>query len=372
MRIGVPKEIKPNENRVAITPSGVKALKAHGHSVVIEAGAGQGSQISDTDYTNAGAIIQLEAATVWEQADMIIKVKEPLASEYDHFRENLVLFTYLHLAAEPGLTRVLMERKVTAVGYETVQPMNGTLPLLSPMSEVAGRMAPQIGASLLTSHAGGSGILLGGVPGVRAAEVVILGGGTVGAHAAKIAAGLGAHVTILDINNERLSYLDDIFGSRVQTLASNEDNIAESVKKANLLIGAVLIPGARAPKLVSEDMIRTMRPGSVIVDVAIDQGGSIATCNRTTTHANPVFETHGVLHYAVPNMPGAVPHTSTYALTNVTLPYALQLADKGWRDACRDDLALSRGINCAHGACANHGVADAVGVAFTPIDTVLS
>ncbi len=370
MDIGIPKEIKSNENRVAITPAGVKSLTNHGHTVFVEQGAGLGSRISDDEYKQAGATI-LPVAEVWAKSEMIIKVKEPLPQEYGFFRENLILFTYLHLAPEPELTKALLDKKVVGIAYETVQLPNNSLPLLAPMSEVAGRMATQIGAQLLSKPYGGVGILLGGVPGVKAGKVTIIGGGSVGTGAAKIAIGLGAHVTILDTNMDRLRYLDDIFGSRVQTLASNPLNIAESVRESDLVVGAVLIPGAKAPKLVTTDMVKSMHPGSVIVDVAIDQGGSVETIDRITTHDNPTYEAYGVIHYSVANMPGAVPRTSTFALTNVTIPYALTLADKGWKKACKDDTALAKGINTCQGHICYKAVAEAMDMPYTPVETVL-
>ncbi|MED5074659.1 alanine dehydrogenase, partial [Anoxybacillus geothermalis] len=325
MIIGVPKEIKNNENRVAITPAGVLSFVQAGHTVLIEKEAGVGSGFNDSDYARAGAQIIERAEDVWAQADMVMKVKEPLPSEYRFFRPGLVLFTYLHLAADPELTRALKESGVIAIAYETVQ-VGRTLPLLTPMSEVAGRMAAQIGAQFLEKPYGGKGILLGGVPGVARGKVVIIGGGVVGTNAAKVAVGLGADVTIIDLNADRLRELDDIFGNQITTLMSNPMNIAEAVAEADLVIGAVLIPGARAPKLVTEDMVKAMKPGSVIVDVAIDQGGIVETSDHVTTHDDPTYVKHGVVHYAVANMPGAVPRTSTIALTNVTIPYALQIA----------------------------------------------
>lgn len=349
MIIGVPKEIKDNENRVAITPAGVEMLRQAGHTVLIETGAGVGSGFTDDDYRQAGATIVDTAEEAWTRAELVLKVKEPLPSEYRFFREDLVLFTYLHLAAEPELTEALVESGMTAIAYETVQLDNGSLPLLTPMSEVAGRMAVQIGAQFLEKTKGGKGVLLGGVPGVAPAEVVIIGGGVVGTNAAKIAMGMGAKVTILDVNPDRLRYLDDLFGARLTTLMSNSYNIARSVAKADLLIGAVLIPGSRAPRLVTEEMVKSMSPGSVIVDVAIDQGGSIETIDRVTSHSHPTYVKHGVVHYAVPNIPGAVPRTSTIALTNVTIPYAVQLATKGVLQAIRDNRALARGVNVMKG-----------------------
>ena len=312
MIIGVPKEIKNNENRVAMTPGGVSAMVTAGHKVFVETNAGMGSGFTDQEYQKYGAEICATNTEVWAKADMIVKVKEPLASEYPLFKKGQILFTYLHLAPEPELTAALLEKEVVGIAYETIQLPNGALPLLSPMSEVAGRMSVQVGAHYLGKHYGGMGVLLGGVPGVPPAEVVIIGGGIVGTNAAKMAVGLGARVTILDMSAARLAYLDDLFyGGRVTTLMSNSHSIAESVAKADLLIGAVLIPGARAPKLVSEDMVKTMKPGSVIVDVAIDQGGSVSTIDRVTTHVDPIFVKHGVVHYSVANMPGAVARPGT-------------------------------------------------------------
>ncbi|WP_126428530.1 alanine dehydrogenase [Brevibacillus marinus] len=370
MIVGIPKEIKNNENRVAITPAGVTALVQSGHEVRIETNAGLGSGFTDDDYQAVGATIVPRAADAWN-ADMVMKVKEPLPEEYGYFREGMILFTYLHLAPEPELTRALMEKKVVAIAYETIQLDNGALPLLTPMSEVAGRMAVQIGARFLEKQYGGKGVLLGGVPGVPKGEVVVLGGGIVGTNAAKMAVGLGANVTILDINADRLRQLDELFQGRVQTLMSNSYNIANAVRKADLLIGAVLIPGARAPRLVSEEMVKSMTPGSVIVDVAIDQGGSIETVDRITTHDNPTYVKHGVIHYAVANMPGAVARTSTLALTNVTVPYALQLANKGLEKAIRENRALARGVNVIDGKVSLRAVAEAHGVPYHPIEEIL-
>lgn len=367
MIIGVPKEIKNNENRVALTPAGVVSYVHAGHKVLIESGAGIGSVFSDVDYTNAGAEIIEQAADVWAGSDMIMKVKEPLESEYKYFRQGLILFTYLHLAAEPELTKALTGSGVTAIAYETVE-VNHTLPLLSPMSEVAGRMATQIGAQFLQKTNGGKGILLAGVPGVSRGKVTIVGGGVVGANAAKMAVGLGADVTILDLSADRLRQLDDIFGNSIKTLMSNPFNIAEAVAEADLLVGAVLIPGAKAPKLVSEEMVKSMKPGSVIVDVAIDQGGIVATNDHVTTHDNPTFIKHGVVHYAVANMPGAVPRTSTIALTNVTVPYGLQIANKGVLQAIADNAALKLGVNVANGGVTYESVAKDLGYEYVPVD----
>lgn len=369
MIIGIPKEIKNNENRVAITPAGVTQFIASGHQVLIEKKAGVGSGFTDEDYVQAGAEIMMNAQEVWKQAEMIMKVKEPLESEFPYFREGLILFTYLHLAAEPFLAQALKEKGVTAIAYETVS-VGRTLPLLTPMSEVAGRMSVQIGAQFLQKLNGGQGILLSGVPGVSRAKVTIIGGGIVGTNAAKMAVGLGADVTILDLSAERLRELDDIFGNQIKTLMSNPFNIAESVKETDLLIGAVLIPGSKAPKLVTEEMVQTMKKGSVIVDVAIDQGGIVETCDYVTTHDNPVFEKHGVLHYSVANMPGAVPRTSTTALTNVTVPYALQIANKGVNKAINDNLALKLGVNTAKHQMTHEVVAKDLGYEFKKIESV--
>ncbi|MHB8170405.1 MAG: alanine dehydrogenase [Thermincolia bacterium] len=371
MIIGVPKEIKNNENRVAITPAGVTALTAAGHRVVIQQGAGEGSGIQDADYVAAGGEILQLAADVFFRADMIMKVKEPLPPEYDLLKEGQVLFTYLHLAPEPELTRVLLAKKVVGIAYETIQLANGSLPLLTPMSEVAGRMAVQVGARFLEKIYGGQGILLGGVPGVPGAEVVIIGGGVVGMNAAKIAVGLGAQVTIIDKGADRLRYFDDLYQGRIKTLMSNSYNIETAVVRADLLVGAVLIPGARAPRLVTENMVKNMKTGSVIVDVAIDQGGSIETIDRFTTHSEPTYVKHGVIHYAVANMPGAVPRTSTFALNNATLPYALQLANKGYLQAIAEDPALAKGVNVVEGEVTYQAVAEALNLPFRPLDAVL-
>lgn len=367
MIIGVPKEIKNNENRVAITPAGVMSFVQAGHTVIIEKDAGIGSGFTNDDYIKAGAQMIDNAKDVWAQADMVMKVKEPLPSEYDYFRPGLVLFTYLHLAAEPELARALKEKGVTAIAYETVQ-VGRTLPLLTPMSEVAGRMAAQIGAQFLEKPEGGKGILLGGVPGVSRGKVTIIGGGVVGTNAAKVAIGLGADVTIIDLSADRLRELDDIFGNQITTLMSNPMNIAQAVAESDLVIGAVLIPGAKAPKLVTEEMVKAMTPGSVIVDVAIDQGGIVETSDHVTTHDNPTYVKHGVVHYAVANMPGAVPRTSTIALTNVTIPYALQIANKGVRQAIADNPALKLGVNVAAGEITYEAVARDLGYTYVPVD----
>ena len=360
MRIGCPKEIKPQEGRVGLTPAGVDAFVRAGHTVYMEQGAGLGSGFPDAEYTAVGAEILPDAKSVYDAADMIIKVKEPLAPEYELLKEGQTLFTYLHLAPDPAQTQALLRKKVTAIAYETVQPADGSLPLLAPMSEVAGRLSIQVGAHLLESSVGGRGILLGGVPGVERANVVIIGGGNVGTNAAKMAVGLGANVTILDLNAKRLAYLDDIFGGRVQTLLSNSYNIAQAVRDADLVVGCVLIPGAKAPKLVTEEMVQTMRPGSVLVDVAIDQGGSIATIVK-----------YGVLHYSVANMPGAVPRTSTLALTGATLPYALKIANLGAEAACKADPALMKGLNTYQGHLTFQAVAEAQGLPYTDPHTLL-
>lgn len=370
MIIGVPKEIKNNENRVAITPAGVASFVGTGHRVLIENEAGIGSNFTNEDYVKAGAEIVETAADVWAQAEMVIKVKEPLASEYGYFRPGLILFTYLHLAAEPALAKALKDSGVTAIAYETVA-VNRTLPLLTPMSEVAGRMAAQIGAQFLQKSNGGKGILLAGVPGVSRGKVTIIGGGGVGTNAAKIAIGLGADVTIIDLSPERLRQLDDIFGNQINTLVSNPYNIADAVAESDLVIGAVLIPGAKAPKLVTEEMVKTMKPGSVIVDVAIDQGGIVETIDHITTHDQPTYEKHGVVHYAVANMPGAVPRTSTIALTNVTVPYALQIASKGVHKAIAQNEALKLGVNVANGAITYEAVAHDLGYDYVSVDVAL-
>lgn len=368
--IGIPKEIKNNENRVAITPAGVLNLVKAGHSVFVETTAGIGSGFEDQDYRDAGATIVNSAAEAWEK-EMVMKVKEPLPSEYGYFREGLILFTYLHLAAEPELAKALTEKGVISLAYETVET-NRTLPLLTPMSEVAGRMSAQIGAQFLEKPKGGLGILLGGVPGVKRGKVTIIGGGVVGTNAAKIAIGLGADVTMIDLSPERLRQLDDIFGNEINTLMSNPLNIAEAVKESDLVIGAVLIPGAKAPKLVTEDMVKEMKQGSVLVDVAIDQGGIIETVDHITTHDDPTYVKHGVVHYAVANMPGAVPRTSTIALTNVTIPYALQIANKGVSKAIEDNPALEKGLNTANGHVTYEAVARDLGYAFTPSHDALN
>jgi alanine dehydrogenase len=371
MRIGVPTEIKNNENRVAMTPAGVVHLVRNGHEVYIQKGAGMGSGFTDEEYVQAGASIVETAAEAWS-VDMVMKVKEPIASEYGYFREGLILFTYLHLAPEPELTKALIDNKVVAIAYETVQTENKSLPLLTPMSEVAGRMSAQIGAQFLEKPEGGKGILLGGVPGVKRGKVTIIGGGVAGTNAAKVAIGLGADVTIIDLNPDRLRQLDDIFGHQVTTLISNPYNIAQAVKESDLVIGAVLIPGAKAPKLVTEEMIQSMEPGSVVVDIAIDQGGIFETTDRITTHDEPTYVKHGVVHYAVANMPGAVPRTSTIALTNVTVPYAVQIANKGYKQACLENTALLKGINTLGGYVTYKAVAEAHGLEYADATELLA
>jgi alanine dehydrogenase len=368
MKIGVVREIKDDENRVGVTPAGVAALSAHGHQVLVERGAGAGSQIPDDAYVNAGAALHDEADAVWSGADMIVKVKEPLPVEYPRLRRGQVVFTYLHLAANEPLTRELLAREVVAIGYETVQLADGTLPLLIPMSEVAGCLAIQAGQRSLERHAGGKGILLPGVSGVRRGRVTILGAGVAGANACRVAVGLGADVTILDVQPQRLAYVRDVSLGHVTTLISHRANVEEAVRRADLLVGAVLIAGARAPRLVTRAMLREMEPGSAVVDVSVDQGGCLET-TRATTHHAPRYVEEGVVHYAVANMPGAVPQTSTHALTNATLAYALQLADRGWREAVRGNAALAQGVNCALGTLTCRAVAEAFGLPYRPLDT---
>ncbi len=370
MFIGVPKEIKDNENRVSTTPAGVAEYVHHGHSVIVERSAGVGSGFSDEEYVTAGANIVDTHEDVFAQAEMIIKVKEPISSEYPLLRKDQILYTYLHLAAEEALTTALVDQGVAAVAYETVQLSDHSLPLLAPMSEVAGRMSVQVGAQYLMKTYGGRGLLLGGVAGVPPAKVVVVGGGIVGTNAAQIALGMGAEVTIVDLNVERLRYLDHVLHGRLITLASNRRNIAEAVASADLVVGAVLIPGAKAPKLVTKEMVADMRPGSVIVDVAIDQGGCIETV-KPTTHSAPVFLVDGVVHYGVTNMPGAVPRTSTLALSNVTLPFGLKLANLGLQKAVGVDPALARGVNVYRGEITYQSVADAFGLTYTPLSDLL-
>ena len=370
MIVGLPKEIKDNEYRVGPTPAGVRALTDAAHQVVVEKSAGEGSGFEDALYQKAGAQIIGSADEVWSQADMIVKVKEPIAPEYPRMREGQLLFTYLHLAPDPKLTSALLERKVTGVAYETITDRRGTLPLLTPMSEVAGRMAIQVGAHYLEKMSGGAGILLGGVPGVPAARVVIIGGGVVGTNAAKIAVGMGAHVTIIDNNLDRLRELDDIFLSKISTLASSAYMIHDAISTADLIVGAVLVPGAAAPRLVTRNMLKDVPNGAVIVDVAVDQGGCIET-THPTTHSDPTYYVEGVLHYCVANMPGAVPRTSTFALTNATLPYALKLANLGFLNAIANDPHLKEGVNTYAGHCTYEAVASAQGLQYTPLDRLL-
>ena len=370
MRIGVPKELKNHEYRVAITPAGVHALVARGHTVTVQAGAGLGSSITDQDFAAAGARIEPNADTVWGEADLVLKVKEPIAEEYARLRPGLVLFTYLHLAADEQLAKELLGSQVTALAYETVQVADRTLPLLAPMSEVAGRLAPQVGASTLQRANGGRGVLLGGVPGVKSGKVVILGAGVSGLNAARIAVGMGAEVTVLDVSVPALHRAEQVFGSRIQTITSSPYAIEEQCRTADLVIGAVLVAGAKAPRLVSNELVSQMLPGSVLVDIAIDQGGCFED-SRPTTHADPTFRVHDSVFYCVTNMPGAVPRTSTYALTNVTLPYVTAIADLGWEAAVRSDSALALGLNTHAGLLTNEPVATALGLETTDIATVL-
>ncbi|HWV37746.1 MAG TPA: alanine dehydrogenase [Vulgatibacter sp.] len=371
MIVGVPKEIKVREYRVGMVPGFVKALTSRGHQVLVQKGAGLGSAIPDADYVAAGAMMIETADEVWKRAEMIVKVKEPIAEEYERIQPGQTIYTFFHLAAVPALAKVLVEKKVTSVAYETIQIPNGSLPLLKPMSEVAGRLSVQVGAMSLFREKGGKGILLGGVPGVRRGRVTIIGGGTVGTNAAKMAVGLGAEVTILDTNIDRLAYLDDIFGGRVTTLFSNQHNIHLSVTQSDLVVGAVLIPGAAAPKLVTASMLEEMEDGSVVVDVAVDQGGCIETC-VPTTHDNPTFIKHGVVHYCVANMPGAVAQTSTYALNNVTEPYGIKLAQLGVVEAVKCDPALALGVNTYGGAVTYEAVASSLGMPYTPLGDALA
>src|SRR3954467_4353864 len=363
MKIGVPREIKTNENRIALVPAGAEALIAAGHQVSIEAGAGLGSGFADDAYTSVGAKVAPDAAAVWKDAEMIMKVKEPIEREWPHMRKGQVIFTYFHFAADEKLTRAHMKSGAICVAYETVELPSRELPLLTPMSEVAGRMAVQEGAKYLEKLYGGRGVLLGGVPGVAPAKVVILGGGIVGINAAKMAAGLGAKVVILDISLERLRYLSDVMPANVQLIHSNRHNILEQREDADLVVGAVLIPGAKAPKLIRKADLKTMQPGSVIVDVAIDQGGCVETIHATT-HENPTYVVDGIIHYGVANMPGGVPRTSTLALTNATLPYAMQLANKGWKKALKENTALRKGLNMFDGKVTYPGVAEAFGMKY--------
>jgi alanine dehydrogenase len=371
MKVAVPTEIKNNEFRVAITPAGVHDLVSHGHDVVIQTGAGLGSSISDEAYVAAGATIAPDAESTWSAADLLLKVKEPVASEYGYFRDDLLLFTYLHLAAEPELTSALLTSKVTAIAYETVQLPSRALPLLAPMSEVAGRLAPIVGANAMMKPNGGPGLLVPGVPGTHAARVVVLGGGVAGTNAVSVAVGLGAEVTVLDTNIQRLRELDALYAGRVRTIASNGFEIERALLTADLVIGSVLVPGAKAPKLVSNDLVSRMKVGSVLVDIAVDQGGCFAD-TRPTTHADPTYAVHGSLFYCVANMPGAVPNTSTYALTNATMPYVRAIASSGWRDALRADAALALGLNTHAGSVVNHQVASAHGLEHVDLEWALA
>jgi len=366
MIIGIPKEIKNNEYRVAVVPSGVEDLVGDGHEVIIQAGAGQGSGISDKDYEKAGARIVSSAKKVWSKAALVMKVKEPVSSEYDLLQEGQLLFAFLHLAPLPVLAEVLLRKNIRAVAFETIQLADGSLPLLAPMSQVAGKMAVQLGAAYLQKEKGGMGILLGGVPGTKHGRIVIIGGGSVGINAAKVAYGLGAEVVILDVNHARLTYLDDIFDGKIVTLISNKRNIREACAGCDMLVGAVLIPGALAPRLIDRDILRGMKPGSVFVDVGIDQGG-ISETSRPTTHSEPVYVEENVLHYCVPNIPGSAPITSTYALANVTLPYCRKLASPDLEQTLRADASLAKGVNIWDGRIVCRPVAEGVGGAFTPL-----
>lgn len=370
MIIGVPKEIKNNENRVALTPAGAQELTKRGHTVYVQNTAGEGSGFSDEEYRGAGAKMIQDAAEVYQLAEMIIKVKEPIEPEYKLIKEGQLVFTYFHFASYEPLTKAMVQSKAVCLAYETVESADRSLPLLVPMSEVAGRMAIQEGAKYLEKPLKGRGILLGGVPGVKPAKVLILGGGVVGTNAAKIAAGMGADVTIMDVNLHRLRYLDDVMPKNVNTLMSSDYVLREVVKTTDLIVGAVLIPGAKAPKLVTRDMLKTMRPGTVLVDVAVDQGGCIETC-KPTTHEDPTYIIDDVVHYCVANMPGAVPYTSTLALTNATLPYAIRLANDGWKKACKENTDLRLGLNMIHGEVVYKAVADTFNLPYTPVDKFL-
>jgi alanine dehydrogenase len=371
MRIAVPAEIKNNEYRVAITPAGVKDLVSAGHSVLIQSGAGLGSNITDDDYLKQGAEIEKDAAKVWAAGDMILKVKEPIESEYPHFREGMLLFTYLHLAAEEHLTKALLDAKVTAIAYETVQLPTRALPLLAPMSEVAGRLSVIVGANAMLRPNGGPGLLVSGVPGTHAANIVVLGGGVAGTSAVAMAVGLGANVTVLDTNIQRLRELDALYAGRVQTLASNAYEIEKASVNADMVIGSVLIPGAKAPKLITNAIVKKMKPGSVLVDIAIDQGGCFED-SHATTHSEPTFAVHDTIFYCVANMPGAAPQTSTHALTNATAPYVRALAAKGWKDALRADASLALGLNTHNGTLTNDAVAVAHGLDAVSLESVLA
>ena len=370
MKVAVPAEVKNNEYRVAITPAGVHELVTHGHEVLVQAGAGDGSSIPDSAYKDAGASISKDAASTWSEAEMVLKVKEPIESEYGYFRKDLVLFTYLHLAAEPELTAALLNSGITAIAYETVQLPNRALPLLAPMSEVAGRLAPIVGANVMLRPNGGPGLLVPGVPGTYPAKIVVLGGGVAGTNAVSVAVGLGADVTVLDTNIQRLRELDALYAGRVKTIASNAFEIDRAVVSADMVIGSVLVPGAKAPKLVSNELVSRMKPGSVLVDIAIDQGGCFAD-SHPTTHADPTFTVHQSLFYCVANMPGAVANTSTYALTNATMPYVRSVANLGWLDALRADPSLALGLNVHDGSVVNEAVATAHGMPHATLESVL-
>ena len=370
MIVGVPKEVKDNEYRVALTPEGSRELTHSGHTVLVQEGAGEGSSLLRERYERAGAEIVPAAKDVWDAADMILKVKEPVADEYDLLREGQILFTYLHLAASKELTELLAQRKVSAVAYETVQLDDGRLPLLTPMSEIAGRMAPHVGARLLEKENGGRGVLMGGVSGVRPAKVLVLGAGMAGSNAAWIAAGMEAEVVVLDKSLDKLRFIDQIHKGRIMTLMSDQLTLEQRVRESDVVIGTVLVPGAKAPKIVSRAMVASMRPGSVVIDISIDQGGCIET-SRMTTHSDPTYTEEGVVHYCVGNMPGAVPNTSTYALTNVTMPYAIAMADRGLEEALREDPALATGLNTYGGAVTNRAVAEAHDLEWTPVSSVV-
>jgi alanine dehydrogenase len=370
MIIGVPKEIKNNENRVGVTPAGVAEFVYHGHTVYVQATAGNGSGFSDEEYINAGATMLPTIEETYAIAEMIVKVKEPIESEYKLIKKDQLVFTYFHFASHEPLTHAMIESGAVCLAYETVEKEDRSLPLLVPMSEVAGRMSIQEGAKFLEKPMGGRGVLLGGVPGVKPAEVLVLGGGVVGTQAAKMAAGMGAHVTMMDISLPRLRQLDDIMDSNVDTVYSNSYNIMEAIKKSDLIIGAVLIPGAKAPSLITKEMLKEMRPGTVLVDVAVDQGGCFET-TKPTTHEDPIYTIDDVIHYTVANMPGAVPYTSTLALTNATLPYAIQLANKGWKQACIDSEELRLGLNIIDGKVCYKAVSDTFGLGYTPVEDFL-
>jgi alanine dehydrogenase len=371
VRIAVPREIKKHEYRVALTPAGVHELTGRGHDVFVETGAGLGSSITDEEYLAAGAKVLATADDTWAEGELVLKVKEPIAEEYPRLRAGQVLFTYLHIAADRPLTDALLASGVTAIAYETVQTANGALPLLAPMSEVAGRLAPQVGAYALMKPSGGRGVLPGGIPGVHPARVVVIGGGVAGINAARVALGLGSDVEILDTNVDRLRQIDNDFGGRIRTVTSNKLSVEQAVLEADMVIGAVLVPGAKAPKLVSNELVSRMKPGSVLVDIAIDQGGCFAD-SRPTTHDEPTYQVHNSVFYCVANMPGAVPRTSTYGLTNVTLPYAVQLAEHGWKSALKANPSLAKGLNAHAGQLTNAPVAVAHELPYVPVDTVLA